>query len=575
MIPASEQQRTEYRKTGHWGDTTLAEMFRANVLKHPDREAVVDPSNRSAFCFGDPQRLSYQALSSEVDRIAAALSEQGVVKDDIVFVQLPNVVELLAMYFACAEVGAIISPIPVVYREHELASLLQSAKPKAYVFTHFEGGADYLGMAQKVFSEDTILMAFGEFDEPKLFNLSTHRAAQPALRADVNADDVFTLCWTSGTTGVPKGVPRSHNHWSAIAPITRYAANIQDGDVLLNPFPMVNMGAIGGVIMSWLQSAGTVVLHQPFDLGVFMQQIAQEQPQFTLAPPAILNMLLADPKLAQHFENTSLRSIASGSAPLAPSMIKGFADRFGIDIVNMFGSNEGMSVACSARHVEDPELRASFFPAESHYPTLFDPQNGVEQGSHIALRIVDVETRQVIESDGQSGEVEIKGPTVFEGYYFDDQASAKASKLDAFTADGYFKTGDLFEYAHQQTQLKFVGRCKDLIIRGGVNIAPEELDQLLSGHPDIAEVCSFGVPDQVLGERIGVAILLRENADLEKSGLATFLSDLGVAKQKWPEHVVYPAGPLPRNAMNKVLRHEVRETALKQLNSTKTEASDG
>ena len=137
--------------------------------------------------------------------------------------------------------------------------------------------------------------------------------------------------------------------------------------------------------MSWLQTAGSIVLHQPFDLGVFMQQIREEQPHFTLAPPAILNMLLADENLAKSFESTSLRSIASGSAPLAPPMVKGFQDRFGIDIVNVFGSNEGMSLVSGPGNVADPVLRASYFPADARYPSLFEPASPDDATSHIQI----------------------------------------------------------------------------------------------------------------------------------------------------------------------------------------------
>ena len=563
MIPASDKKRSDYRRSGHWGDLTLGQMFNANVLAYPELEAVVDPSNRTDFTFGAPQRLTYQELSDEVARIAAGLIEHGIGKDDIVFVQLPNIHELLATYFACAEVGAIISPIPVVYREHELQSLRATAIPKAYIFAKYEGGADFHAIASKVFKDST-LMAFGEFDDSSLVNLSSY-VPNGGMERDkeaiviASADDIFTLCWTSGTTGVPKGVPRSHNHWSAIAPITRYSAQLQKHDILLNPFPMVNMGAIGGVVMSWLQTAGSIVLHQPFDLGVFMQQIREEQPHFTLAPPAILNMLLADENLAKSFESTSLRSIASGSAPLAPPMVKGFQDRFGIDIVNVFGSNEGMSLVSGPGNVADPVLRASYFPADARYPSLFEPASPDDATSHIQMRVVDVESRAVIKQYGQNGELEIKGPTVFEGYF-----NASDKTKEAFTQDGFFMTGDLFEYAHEQTQLKYVGRCKDLIIRGGVNISPEEIDQLLSGHPDLVEACSFGVPDDILGEKVAVAIVVRGDTTLGIKDLADFLDNAGVAKHKWPQYLI-TRDVLPRNAMNKIMRKEVREAAITQF----------
>ena len=148
--------------------------------------------------------------------------------------------------------------------------------------------------------------------------------------ASVSADDIATICWTSGTEGMPKGVPRSHNHWLAISHAHFEGAGIRHGDILLNPFPLINMAALGGCFMSWLHAAGTLVLHHPLDLPVYLQQIARERPNYAIAPPAVLNMLLKDERLLAQTDLTSLRSIGSGSAPLDPLMIRGFRDRFEI-----------------------------------------------------------------------------------------------------------------------------------------------------------------------------------------------------------------------------------------------------
>lgn len=556
MIPAADDKRKSYRASGWWGEETLGGMFRRNAAAHPDRPALSDPPNRGDFAFGEPQRLTYRALGAEADRLAAALVDQGIGKDDILLVQLPNISELTALYFACADIGAVISPIPVQYRDHELRSLLKFIAPKAFVCATRMKGADHLGAARAALPQQVKLMTFGPDAPEDAIDLSTAAPDIAALdrhreRLSVDADDIFTICWTSGTTGAPKGVPRSHNHWAAIGPVTHSAARLRDGDVILNPFPMINMASIGGVIMSWLQCAGTLALHHPFDLPVFLQQISMEKPAFTLAPPAILNMILKDERLAASIDFASLRTIGSGSAPLAPSMVKGFQDRHGIAIVNLFGSNEGMSLASGPDDVPDPAHRASFFPALARYPSLYGARDG-----HMNLRLVDVEDGGEIDEDGAAGELEIFGPTIFEGYY-----NAPEETAAAFRPDGYFRTGDLFEYAQGGRFLKFVGRSKDLILRGGVNIAPEEIDQLLAGHPKLAEACAFAVPDDVLGEKVGVAVVAKSGEEVTLDDVTQYLKDAGVAVFKLPESL-FETGPLPRNALNKILRHEVRARAL-------------
>jgi acyl-CoA synthetase (AMP-forming)/AMP-acid ligase II len=380
--------------------------------------------------------------------------------------------------------------------------------------------------------------------------LASHRAA-----TSIDADDVFTICWTSGTTGVPKGVPRSHNHWVGIAPGTYVTSRLQDGDVMLNPFPLINMASIGGITMSWLRVAGTMVLHHPFDPQVYLAQIMTERPSFTIAPPAVLNMLLQNEALLASVDLSSLRTIGSGSAPLAPAMVQGFQERLGLPVINVFGSNEGMTLITGPDDVPDPVERASFFPNGLYVTPYF----GTEPQRIMESRLVPPQGGDPITAEGIQGELQIRGPAVFEGYWqAPDQTAA------AFTQDGFFKTGDLFEIAEGGRFLRFVGRCKDLIIRGGVNISPEEIDQLLGGHPDLAEACVFSLPDPVMGERVGLAAVPRPGHDLSLDKVTGYLRAQDLAVFKLPERL-FVFDSLPRNVTNKVMRGEVRDMALKML----------
>ena len=487
MIVAGEQRRAQYRASGWWGDKTLGDMFVVNAGSFPDRLALIDAPNRGDIAFGGPRRLTYSEMLAEVERLAGALLTNGVGKDDVIMVQLPNISELLNLYMAAALIGAVISPVAVQYRSHELSGMIGLVKPRAFVCATRVKGCDHVGTVRPLLGDTVRLMTFGPDAPADAVDLSlaagqdelltAHRAAAP-----VDADDMFTICWTSGTTGVPKGVPRSHNHWVAISPGTYESAQLRDGDIMLNPFPLINMASIGGVTMSWLKRAGTMVLHHPFDPKVFLAQIATERPHFTIAPPAVLNMLLQDEELLARVDLSSLRTIGSGSAPLAPAMVKGFQDRFGIVVINLFGSNEGMALVTGPDDVPDPEERARYFPRAP----LFSPPYGSGRAANIETRLIPPQGGEVITENGVPGELQIKGPTLFEGYY-----GAPEQTAAAFTEDGFFKTGDLFEIAGNGRFYEFVGRCKDLIIRGGVNIAPEELDQLLGGHPKLQEACAF------------------------------------------------------------------------------------
>ena len=559
MIAAAEQRRAEFRASGWWGDTTLGGMFVANTGSFPDRMALIDAPNRNDIAFGDPQRFTYAEMLAEVERLSGALLANGVGKDDVVMVQLPNISELVNLYMAAALIGAVISPVAVQYRSHELSGMIGMVKPRAFVCATRMKGCDHVGTVRPLLG-NTILMTVGPDAPADAVDLSAavwqgdllaaHRAAHR-----IDADDIFTICWTSGTTGVPKGVPRSHNHWVAISPGTYESARLRDGDIMLNPFPLINMASIGGVTMSWLKRAGTMVLHHPFDPKVFLAQIAIERPHFTIAPPAVLNMLLQDEALLAKVDLSSLRTIGSGSAPLAPAMVKGFQDRFGIMVINLFGSNEGMALVTGPDDVPDPEERARYFPRAP----LFTPPYGSGKASNIETRLVPPKGGDAIAEKGVSGELHIKGPTVFEGYY-----GAPEQTAAAFTEDGFFKTGDLFEIAGNGRFYEFVGRCKDLIIRGGVNIAPEELDQLLGGHPKLQEACAFSLPDPVMGERVGVAAVPRAGEAIVLDDITDWLRARDLAVFKLPERL-FVFDELPRNVTNKVMRGDVRDRALAMM----------
>jgi len=560
MRVAGEEKRKAYRSSGWWGDQTLADMFFANAQAHADRLALVDAPNRADFAFGEPQRLSYAQMQAEVERLAGALLAAGISKDDVIIIQLPNISEFVALYFAAATIGAIVSPVAVQYRSHELSAMFGIVEPKAFICGTRMHHSDHIGVVRPLLGDSIQLMTVGPDSPAGAIDLS-HAPARPDLLATyraatpISADDVFTICWTSGTTGVPKGVPRSHNHWVGIGPGTYTTARLQDGDVMLNPFPLINMASIGGVTMSWLRIAGTMVLHHPFDPQIYLGQIATERPSFTIAPPAVLNMLLQNEALLAKVDLSSLRTIGSGSAPLAPAMVQGFQERLGLPVINIFGSNEGMTLITGPDDVPDPVERASFFPAE----LIITPWFGNTPQQIMESRLVPPAGGEPITAEGEPGELHIRGPAVFEGYWRAPEQTAAA-----FTEDGYFKTGDLFQIEQGGRFLRFVGRCKDLIIRGGVNISPEEIDQLLGGHPQLAEACVFAIPDPVMGERIGVAAVARDGAAVMLEDITAYLREQDLAVFKLPERLFH-FDSLPRNVTNKVMRSEVRERALAMI----------
>lgn len=555
MTPFPPEYTRRYVDAGAWGADTPYDLFQRNAQAEPGRLALVDDPRKTRECsIGRNLRLTYRDLEHEVFATAAALHGIGLRKGDIVVVQMPNVAELIVLYIAAARLGLILSPLPVQYREKEIADAVDIVQPAVAITIGRHRDFDHEALWRGVLVESrTPLLVWGAAkpaDETSLETLiaTADPAAIPAPTA--SADDLFTICWTSGTEAQAKAVPRTHNNWMATGKGICDGAAMEPGDCLLNPFPAINVASIGGLVMTWLLTGGRLVLHMPFDLKVFLRQIADEAVTYSVVPPALLARLLKDDSLDPE-DLASLRSLGTGSAPPDPATLAAFQERFGIAIANFFGSNEGISLCASSWDIPDPERRAVFFPRAGRPEYTW--RNRVSNWSR--TRLVDVATGEEIVEPGQPGEMAIAGPTVFPGYY-------RAGKLDrsCFTEDGYLLTGDLFEIAEEAGDpryYRFVGRKKEIIIRGGMNVSPVEVENILVTHPDLLEGAVAGIPDPELGERIGAFIVPREGKAPTVADFSAFLTARGLARYKHPERVVILES-LPRSPLNKVLRRELR-----------------
>jgi acyl-CoA synthetase (AMP-forming)/AMP-acid ligase II len=562
MIVIPKDRIQDMKSKGWWGDQTLDDLFRKHVAAHPNAEALVDPLNAAEVVGGQPDRLSWREVSHAVDRMAAVLTAHGIRKDQVLVVQLPNIAELTVAYLASLRLGIIVSPAPVQYRESELAYIIDKTEAVAAITADRIGkqahGEMIVALKARCPSLKTVFVLgetcpAGALDLEPLMDGVTgkqHRAAQEAAKAaKVTADDIFTICWTSGTEAQPKGVPRSHNEWIIMGAGVVDAADLAPGARLLNPFPMVNMAGISTAFVGWLLLGGVLIQHQPFDLPILLKQMREEKIDYTVAPPAVLNLLLQNEAMLEGIDFGRLKSIGSGSAPLSEWMVRTFHEKYGVQIVNYFGSNEGASFPSALKDIPDAAERASLFPrlAEgfSWNCVLHD---------RVFTRLVDPETEQTITEAGLPGELRVKGATVFSGYWRSPEINAKA-----FDADGWFRTGDLFELAGDRLQfIKFVGRLKDIVIRGGMNISSEEIENHLVAHPAIAEAAVVGSPDTNLGERLAAFIVYRPGQTATMEEINRFLTtERQVAVYKQIERLE-TLDALPRNPVGKVLKRDLR-----------------
>lgn len=537
----------QYTKQGWWGQDTLHSLLEKAVSLSPEQLALADPPNRGDLVGGEARRLTYAELETQADDLAARLFAHRLRQGDIVLLQMPNVVEIVLAYLAAARLGLIVSPLAMQYGQHELKQFAEVVAPKAYIASESFMGQPFAAAQAEALPENcTIITIAGETAEA-VSNKKAYESYLAGLSHDAN--DIFTICWTSGTTGRSKGVPRSHNHWRSSTLASEDAIRLAENAIMLNPFPFVNMAAIGGFLFYWLKVRATMILHHPFDPMVFLSQLQNEAVEYTIAPPAVLTRLLqTKDQIKAGFDLSALRVIGSGSAPLSPHMISGFKDEFGIDVVNIFGSNEGMAFLSGPEDVADTSDRAWYFPRFGRA----EHQWGNRIATQLETKLVDTETGDEITEPGQPGELLIRGTTVFDGYY-----QSPADNASAFTEDGYFRSGDLFEIAGDKGQYyRFVGRCKSLIVRGGMNISPEELDEVIEAHPDVVEAAVNAYADEVMGEKIAAFVVLAEGKSMSLEDLSAYMEEKKIAKFKWPEKLTV-IDALPRNAMNKVMRSQL------------------
>jgi acyl-CoA synthetase (AMP-forming)/AMP-acid ligase II len=550
----------EYRELGYWNDDMIDALLRERVARDGDIAAIVDPLNRDTLMDGPARTLTWPQLDAEVSRLAQVLLDEGVGAGDVVGVQLPNTVEIAVAFLAIVRIGAIVAPFPVQYRAYELTYLSGVASVQAFITATRIGqraaAAELAGLRDRIPSLRSVL-AFGVNVPAGVIGLDARVAATDDLRGlaayldgwSADPNDCVTICWTSGTEATPKGVQRTHYDWMAMCTSTVEGPDLTADDVLLNPFPMVNMAGINGMFLPWLKVGGLLVQHHPFDLATFLRQISVYRATYTVAPPALLTALLQNEALLAQADISSLRVLGSGSTPLAPSLLQGWHDKYGIEIINFYGSNEGIALLGTPKDISDPSVRALYFPRYGAPGRTWS----FSMARQTQARLVDPVSGAEIVAAGVPGELRIKGPGVFPGYL------PASGVPDPFDEDGYLKTGDILEIAGDELQyLHYVDRSKDMVVRGGMKISAAELETFVSGHPKVADVAVVAYPDEVLGERACAVIVPRPGQTVSLAEIVSYLRGLGIATFKLPERLEL-RDALPRNPLGKILKRELRE----------------
>jgi malonyl-CoA/methylmalonyl-CoA synthetase len=466
----------------------------------------------------DPERgwVTRAELEADSATRAGRLAALGLEPGDRVLLSAASSAALVASYVACLRLGLVVMPTNTAYGPRELAHVIGDARPRAAIL-------DDPDRAQAVREIDPAIHRLTP--EIALPDASSALAAAEEPRLDAVLDAVASsapalICYTSGTTGRPKGAVLSHANCLASAEALRLAWRWTSGDRLLLALPLFHMHGLGVGLHGTLHTGASAVLLPSFRPDEILEAIDTHQASLFFGVPTMYHRLVREPKRRAL---ASLRLCVSGSAPLPASLHDEIEVKTSQRVLERYGMTETLML------VSNP------YAAERRSGSVGWPLPGVE------LRL-----------EGEPAEIQVRGPNVFDGYWERPEANA-----EAFTADGWFKTGDLGA-VDDDGYVEIVGRTKELIISGGYNAYPREIEDALIGHPSIEEVAVVGEASEEWGERVVAYVVV--TTPLELDALREFVGD-GLAPFKHPR-ALYLVDALPRNALGKVQKHRLKDGAV-------------
>lgn len=538
----TDEMIREFTEKGHWDTITYSDLYERNAKEFPDREALVDSWTR----------LTWFEANQAINRIALKLVQLGFKKDDVLVCQLPNMVQLILFRVACEKAGLIIVSAVRTLRQEEMKYILKQTKAKGYVSVWKYRDFDYLQMVQEMRSSlPDLTHVFICGDEVPEGTISVAQVLSYPLEEKYSVADlqqrklkyyeVAYVEFTSGSTGFPKVIecPLALRTYAAQSHMSRLKMT---GEDIIGAFaPVSGAGRPGYHFPPFVGAKCVLVEH--FDADEAMKLIEREKVTIAAIVPTQLIMMLENPNF-EKYDLSSLRILNSTGAPLPFHVAQEAEERFCCHIVNHYGGIDAGSV--SSCHVDDPVEIRRFAVGKPH------PGNEV--------KLLDENGQEV--SKGEIGEVWFRGPGSVGGYWDDPQLTEDAWKT------GWFGMGDLAKF-DELGNLIIVGRRKNVIIRGGQNIYPTEIENILQMHPKVASVAIVPIPDVVMGEKACACVVPKVGQKLILKDLVDFLREKRVAAYKFPERLeLRQSMPLVSDA--KLDRNKLIQDVLENLNAEGT-----
>jgi fatty-acyl-CoA synthase len=517
---------------------TIDANLRRTVAAYPHRDAVVDISTG--------RRLSYAELDSQIDALARGLLALGVSKGERVAVWAPNCIEWFLVQYATARIGAVLVNINPAYRTGEVKYVLAQSGAVALVSALRHRSTDHrsilTGLTEATSLRNVLYIGDSSWDHMLAVGQSITDNVMADRSAELSFDDPINIQYTSGTTGTPKGVTLTHHNILNNGFFVGKTMGIGPDDRICVPVPFYHcFGMVLGNIAATTHGACVVIPSPTFDARSTLRAIEVETCTAIYGVPTMFVSMLNAAGFAD-FELSSLRTgIMAGSPCPSELMKRVMSDMHATEITICYGMTE-TSPVCAQTHPDDALERRVSTVGRVH--------------PHLEIKIIDPESKLLV-SRGRTGELCTRGYSVMAGYWDDP------TKTGEVLADGWMHTGDL-AVMDADGYISIVGRLKDMVIRGGENIYPCEIEEFLYSHPDIVEAQVIGVPDSHYGEELMAWVRLRDNAEhLSLESLREF-ADGKIAKFKLPRYLQIVES-FPMTASGKIRKIELRAAAIKLL----------
>ncbi|MFH2013030.1 MAG: AMP-binding protein [Pseudomonadota bacterium] len=539
----TEKMRKDYVSAGYWGNPMPSELWDRNAIDYPDREAIVDTRNR--FTWGQAKKL--------IDHIALAMLEMGFKKDDIVLLQLPNISEFLILRIALEKAGIISLGIQMFFRHEEIKYVLKATNAKGMFIVRDFHNFNYENMISELRSnlpslKHIFIVREGGSEE----TISLNKLVEQPLQGKFNLSDlekvrirpleVYVLLMTSGTTGFPKLIEMTWDSFYHLAKTCVERFEFTKEDVIAS-FAPISGGP--GAVPCWFaapQSASKVVMLESWNTEEALKLLEREKATIAGAVPAQLIQLIKHPEFHK-YDLSNLRAVTYAGATIPYEIAADFEKKTGAKILTFLGSVDGGTLTTTSTD-STPKVR---------WQSVGKPIAGVE------VKLVDEQGLDV--SEGEIGEIVWRGPTGYPGLFQDNKSTLE---MWGGSPDGWFQTGDLGKF-DEEGNLYVSGRKKDVIIRGGQNIIPSEIEGLLATHPKVLDIAVVAMPDRVMGEKACAFVIPRPGQEFTFEEMSNFLKEKKIAMYKIPERLeILSEFPTTADGQ-KIVKRELTERVTKKL----------